>query len=109
VNQKREKILDECRAMHNHICIIQNHMIARLIGFHEDESDYYWHIKLPDGKESYQTACGHCVSLKDKDPELHSLLDNTFRLANCQPSEEFHMSKSHDYSWFKRLGLEESA
>jgi hypothetical protein len=92
--QTRDAI-EEVRALHNHICILYDMELVRVIGFREDELDYYYHVRNMDGREWFGTFVGGCVSLKDSYPG-YEVLDANWARNHCPPSEEFLVSKATD-------------
>lgn len=85
----------ECRDMHNHICIVGDTEIGRLVGCFRDQMDMYYHIRFMYGHDKnstnqdvYWSAVGACISLKDT-YSRYDQLENTFALNGCPPSEEF--------------------
>lgn len=89
-----QSLADEYRPFHNDICVIHDHLLARLVGVAEDESDFYYKVIPLGGKASYCSAVGSCVSLKAgyPDPERYACLDRTFALNGAVPSPEFEVT-----------------
>lgn len=85
----REDFIKEMRAMHNHIVIVHDHQLGRLVGFHEDDNDYYYHVRHIDrGPTVYHSAVGHCESLKGV-YSRYDVLDRIFTMNGAPPSDEF--------------------
>lgn len=93
----RDKFIEELKAQFNDICIVHDTEICRLIGFYEDEFDYYYHVRLLHGKDLYSSAVGHLLSLKKLLPEKeYQRMDNVFALNQCAPEAEFKISGGPD-------------
>lgn len=67
----------EMQPLHNHICIIHDMHLGRLVGVHEDEIDYYYTILTIKGNIVYYSAVGACISLKSI--ERYEMLNNSFQ------------------------------
>lgn len=100
---RRKDILEEARAMHNDICIVAGCDLVRLIGYHEDELDSYWHVlymngRCPgEGNAVMSSAVGGCLSLRGLVPETHyKVMDQVFSLNGAPKSEEFVISIASD-------------
>ena len=95
----REDFINELILMHNHIGISHDYQLGRLIGFHEDEVDYYYIIQYPGTwgvapKRIYATAVGRFVSLVGRYPEPeYTYLDDQFARNGCEKVNEFIISK----------------
>jgi len=95
----RPIIQDEMRPLHNHICIVHDDMMGRLVGIHEDAMDLYYRIRLRDrdmdrhgtaktgGREVYATCVGACVSLAGID--RYEMLEAQFTRDGCPQEPEF--------------------
>jgi hypothetical protein len=95
----REKFEAEARAKFNEICIVHDHMMARLVGIHIDALDYYYIVhsmrgfgnrgkELPDGgREILASAAGACSTLKGH--ERYDSLETTFMLNGSPRAKEF--------------------
>ncbi len=88
---ERNIILAECRKMFNDICIVGDTNIGRLIGFHEDENDYYYHILYMKGKTRLHSAVGPCISLKGIYPR-YKQIDKIFSLNGAFKKNNFYRS-----------------
>ena len=86
--KKRAEVIAEMKAMHNHICILADTDLVRLIGFDEDETDYYYIVRELGGRETGCSYVGPCISLKGK-VERYEQMDDVFALNNAGPTEEF--------------------
>lgn len=90
-------IESEIRPIFNHICMLYDHEIVRLIGYHEDSVDCYYHVKRPDGTTLYGSAVGWIYSLKDYlPPARYDSLDNSLSMNGCPPEPEFIVTKTDD-------------
>lgn len=94
----RDELIARLRTMHNDICIVGDFMLARLVGFHEDDRDYYYTIRTMNGGrysrfENNQccfSAVGAIVSLKELLPSpRYESLDRVFALNGSLPTDEF--------------------
>jgi hypothetical protein len=91
----RPSIQDKMRPLHNHICIVHDDIMGRLVGIHEDAMDLYYRIRLRDrdierngGKRDvYATCVGACVSLAGID--RYERLEETFVRDGCPREPEF--------------------
>lgn len=93
---KREEYIAELKAMHNHIGLCFDSELGRLIGFHEDESDYYFVVSVTNGRgrknnEVFYSMVGAFESLKDK-MERYDQIENTFTLNGAPPTPEFRVT-----------------
>ena len=96
MNQERavpNNLIEEMRPLHNHICILYESELVRLVGIHDGEYDYYYRVRSiqPGGKGEYlASAVGHIVSLKHLYPEeRYATMDATFALNGAGPSDNF--------------------
>lgn len=95
----REAYVAEVKALFNDICLVADTNLVRLIGFHEDEMDFYYHVKYmscnrpayitsPNQLEHYSSFVGPCVSLKGIYPRYEQL-ETIFTLNGCPPVDSF--------------------
>lgn len=97
----RNDVIKDLQTKFNDIGIIGNSDLVRLIGFHEDERDYYYHILYMNGRNrgsdknnAYFTMVGSFLSLKGLIPDYdYTSLDNVFSLNGAPPSKEFVVSE----------------
>jgi len=90
--ENRQTVIRLMKAMHNHIGITGDCELCRVVGFYEDEMDYYWEVTNIEGENVFHTACGHFVSLKGVLPEEHyTRIDNFFTLNGAGPTKIFHI------------------
>jgi hypothetical protein len=87
----KKSILEEARDLHNHICILFDHDLVRVIGYHEDEIDCYYKVCDANGKIWCATAVGYCVSLKDIYPR-YDILDDSFNRNHCPRTKVFEVT-----------------
>lgn len=84
--------IDKMLPLHNHICILYDSVLVRLVGVHEDDYDYYYTVKSLDTSRGkyYASAVGHIVSLKGLYPdERYDYMDEIFEISGAGPEEEF--------------------
>jgi hypothetical protein len=87
---ERDKFIAELKTMFNDICIIYDDELVRLVGFYEDEMDFYYHVKNGKGEPRYCSAVGHLVSLKGIYPEAnYQRLDDGWHMNHCQRETAF--------------------
>lgn len=87
-----EKLADEFRSIHNHICVVHDCKLVRLVGVAEDDDDFYYRVVEMGGMVSYCSAVGPCVSIKSGiPPERYESMDRVFELNNAPPTQEFGM------------------
>lgn len=87
-----ENFTESMKPFHNHICILYDCELVRLLGVHLDWCDYYYIVKpLGQHKKSYfASATGHIVSLKGKIPdERYVQMNNVFNLNGTPEEREF--------------------
>jgi len=75
--KRKQQIIEEIKSKFNDICLVYDSDQGRLIGFHEDEDDYYYVIKKYNGKIVLYSCCGHCTSLKGNYPR-YDYIEETF-------------------------------
>lgn len=83
-----EKILIKYARLHNHICILYDSKLVRLIGLHADMCDFYYKVKDISGKISYESAVGRLVSLKSLYPN-YTNMEKIFNLNHCKREDFF--------------------
>lgn len=85
-----EKLADEFRPFHNHICVVHDCQLVRLVGVAEDDMDFYYKVVEMGGRVSYCSAVGSCVSIKPGyPPDRYESVDRVFALNNAAPTLEF--------------------
>jgi hypothetical protein len=89
-DEQRDKILVECKAKFNDICLSFNN-IYRLVGFKEGEDDYYYICDDIYGKRSYVSCCCFMESLKGK-IDQYDALEKVFTLNGGYAEKEFILS-----------------
>lgn len=85
-----EKLAEEYKPFHNHICLMYGSELVRLLGVKEADDDFYYigrSIGFNSNIVSY-SAVGHCESLKGK-LETYDHMENAFTLNGCPASETF--------------------
>ena len=86
----KENHINELKQIHNHICMLYDFKLVRLIGFGEDDEDYYYVVKNRQGKIWWASCVGWCYSIKHYLPEeRYSQTENIFNLNGGTPEEEF--------------------
>lgn len=88
---QRNECIEEVKRQFNHIGIWADTDIVRLIGFAEDEDDFYWHIMYIGGKEVYASMVGPFESLVGKS-ERYAQIENVFSLNGCPKAEEMRIT-----------------
>jgi len=79
----------EMEPLMNHICVMYDTEMARLVGVAEDEMDMYYIVRPMNPKKEYRgTAVGHIVSLKDS-YERYEHMDNVFAMNGSEKVTEF--------------------
>lgn len=94
---KFEDFIEEMKPFHNHICIIYDTDLVRLVGVHNDERDYYYTVKSMNGRHPgmtqnlwHGTAVGHIISLKDIYPkDRYEYMDKIFEWNGATKEENF--------------------
>jgi hypothetical protein len=95
MSKRKEELISEMRAMHNDIGINAAGELRRLIGFYEDDEDYYYHVQDVWGEEQYCSAVGKFISLKGRlDQDDYASLDEMFELNGGRPTTEFLVQKA---------------
>ncbi len=97
----REIAIKDLKTKFNDIGIIGDTDLCRLIGFHEDDDDFCYHVLYMNGhnhfsdrNDSYFTMVGRFETLKGVLPEeSYKRMESTFSLNGAPPSEEFIISK----------------
>lgn len=97
-----EKLADAMRPFHNHICILYDSELVRLIGVHEDADDLYYVVQHQRGKISYASAVGPCVSLNGLYPsKRYESMEGIFSLNGAPPEAEFRVTQNLKESAFR--------
>lgn len=100
-----EKLADKMRPFHNHICILYDAELVRLIGVHEDQVDLYYVVQNRQGKVSYASAVGACVSLKDCYPaDRYESMDHLFSLNGAPAVAHFQVTQNLTENPFRMRG-----
>lgn len=91
-----DQFIEEMRPMHNHIGIVHDCDLVRLVGVMQDDDDHYYIVRslrpLPglSSREHYASAVGHFTSLKAGYPAAdYARLDDVFRLNRAGPTDTF--------------------
>jgi hypothetical protein len=108
IDNRRNPILEECRTIFNHICIVGDTTLARLIGYAEDAADAYYHVREIGGREVFCLAVGACESLKEKRTRYKDM-DNAFALNGCPPADEFRVSRRNELNKLSPIVKESKA
>ena len=90
--------IDTMLPLHNHICILHDIQLVRLVGVHKDDYDYYYTVKSLDTSRGkfYASALGHIVSLKGLYPEeRYDYMDKIFEMNGSGPEEEFSITSDN--------------
>ena len=90
-----DELVAKMRPFHNHICMLYDTELVRLIGIGEDDRDFYYIVREHVGvdapkKEYWTTAVGHCYSLKGLIPaERYAQTEWCFTHNAAPPTDEF--------------------
>lgn len=90
-----EQFADEMRPFHNHLGLLYDDSLVRLLGVGQDVCDLYYIVKEKYKAPYWATAVGHFRSLKDS-YERYDFMDEAFRLNECGPNETFLMLTASD-------------
>lgn len=91
---------------HNHICLLYDSEIVRLIGVAEDILDFYYIVQSEDKEEEFwATAVGHCVSLKEVNYPRYTQIENRFVQNGKCPTESFIVEKASDLKNWKTYNI----
>jgi hypothetical protein len=91
----------EMRPLHNHICMLYDQEMVRLIGVGHDDTDLYYIVqKLEKPRHTFSkdhlmwaSAVGHILSLKECLPAVrYAGLDDHFERMGLDPTEEFEVT-----------------
>jgi hypothetical protein len=106
----RDQIIKDLKKMHNHIGIINDTELGRLVGFSEDFMDYYYIIRhicnerIHKDNEGFNTThhsmVGSFVSLKDIYGDRYTHMDEIFTINGAPPSKEFIIKVEKTSNWF---------
>jgi hypothetical protein len=84
----REKAIEECKKNFNHIGIYGGFQLCRLIGFGEDEDDFYYYTIDVDGKKVFNSMVGGFFSIKNMGEEGYKYTDVNISY-HCPEAKEF--------------------
>jgi hypothetical protein len=90
-----ETLADEMRPFHNHVCMLYDTMLVRLVGVSQDERDLYYivrHLNMvgTNKRQVAASAVGHCYSLKGCLPEdRYASTDAILTRRGAMPLGEF--------------------
>ena len=93
LNPKRAKKI--CQLMFNKICINPMDKLVRLIGFGDDEEDFYYITKDANGKIVWESMVGYLIPLKGRISNVdYFRIERGFvgwgrNPGKCQPEKEF--------------------
>jgi hypothetical protein len=98
--KSREEWIAKAKSMFNDIGILHESEIGRLVGFAEDDSDYYYIVRHIQGnrylfkdEEGFYTVHHSCVgefvSLKNIYGERYTHMDNVFTMNGAPPANTF--------------------
>lgn len=89
----REEVFSHVHSLHNQIGILSFHELFRVIGFHEDPRDFYYHVVNYQGEENYHSCVGGFIRLKGSLSDLdYNFIDQCFEL-NGGRKREFVISR----------------
>ncbi len=79
-----DKLRTQVEPMLNHICIVFDTEVGRLVGVAEDEHDFYYLVDTIACKRTRYSAVGHVFSLKDRIPEdRYAAMDGIHEANGC--------------------------
>ena len=91
-------IEDKIRPWFNHICMLYDTELVRLVGFHVDDFDCYYTVMRDDGIAFHASAVGWLYSLKDFIPEKrYEAIDRCWNMNHCPSVPEFLSTKSEGF------------
>lgn len=106
-----EDFASEMKQYHNHICILYDSELVRLVGDHQDTYDLYYTVKSLDKKRGsfyYASAVGHLISLKGIYPsERYDHMNDVFHINGATEELTFLVTEDHvetDYGYI--LGID---
>lgn len=84
-----DKFIEKYSKLHNHMCVLYDMEIVRLIGVGEDDYDYYYIVQGKGQQEEYwASAVGWLYSLKGMLPEeKYKRLENHWDINNVPVTE----------------------
>lgn len=90
-----QQLAQEYRPFHNHICVVHDCTLVRLLGVVDGGDDFYYKVVELGGKVTLCSAVGSCVSLKEgyPDAERYEQLDRVFGYNGAPATEEFEVCK----------------
>ncbi len=94
-----EELVEEVRPFHNHMCIMYDMEIVRLIGVGRDDSDYYYIVQVRNRESpiNWSSAVGHLYSLEGLIPEeRYNTMERIFSMNWGKPTETFLESIGED-------------
>lgn len=98
MSELRDDLLNKCKKHFNEIGLFGDTDICRLIGFGEDEEDFYYKVMRPIGEITYASAVGPWESLKGFYPRYVQLESQFSGVWDCPSQPEF----THDWIGEKR-------
>jgi hypothetical protein len=99
-------------AMHNHIGIVSDMEIGRLVGFAEDQMDYYHIVRYMKPTSTlhrrdsngfytaFHSMVGSFISLKDIYGDRYDHMDTVFAMNGAPPSGDFIIKVMDTNLWF---------
>lgn len=90
-----DDMIKKIKPIHNHICILYDSELVRVVGVAEDKHDLYYIVRYIrnhnlDKPQYWASAVGHLISLKDSYPkERYKYMDELFSLNGAPASKEF--------------------
>lgn len=90
-----QKLAQEYSPFHNHLCVVHDCKLVRLVGVVDGGDDFYYKVVELGGKVSLCSAVGSCVSLKAgyPDAERYEQLDKVFGYNGAPATEEFEVTE----------------
>ena len=87
-----EELAEEIKPFHNHMCIMYDMEVVRLIGVGRDDCDYYYIVQVRNRESpiNWASAVGHLYSLKGLIPEeRYNTMERVFSMNWGNPLKPF--------------------
>jgi hypothetical protein len=91
----REKAIKECKKSFNHLGIYGGFTLCRLIGFGEDNMDFYYHLVDAYGEDSFCSMVGGFYSIKGMSKKGYVYTNVNFSYSSPE-AVEFTITKLKD-------------
>lgn len=94
----KPKVLEEINEHLNEIVLSLSFEATRLIGFAEDNHDYYYILERLGGKRIYDSCVGKIVYLKHLPEEDYKMIERVFTLNSSPGVSEMVVEKLDDWN-----------